>query len=114
MTEEEYNEKLNMMDKCVEYWMEKAKKLEKQLDWKEKALAKAKRETKRIADRVNKDKRRLIRRKRESADILTKAKEMIKELYEGLDKLYLSGLSAKQIAFIEQLQDKAEQFLKEE
>lgn len=44
---------------------------------------------------------------------LTKAKDIIKELYEGLDKLYLSGLSAKQIAFIEQLQDKAEQFLKE-
>lgn len=44
---------------------------------------------------------------------LTKAKEIIKELYEGLDKLYLSGLSAKQIAFIEQLQDKAEQFLNE-
>lgn len=44
---------------------------------------------------------------------LTKAKEIIKELYEGLDKLYLSGLSAKQIAFIEQLQDKAEQFLKD-
>ena len=44
---------------------------------------------------------------------LTKAKEIIKELYEGLDKLYLSGLSAKQIAFIERLQDKTEQFLKE-
>ena len=41
---------------------------------------------------------------------LTNAKEMIKELNEGLDKLYLSGLSEKQIAFIEQLQDKAEQF----
>lgn len=44
---------------------------------------------------------------------LTKAKEIIKELNEGLDKLYLSGLSDKQIAFIEQLQDKTEQFLKE-
>lgn len=44
---------------------------------------------------------------------LTKAKEIIKELNEGLDKLYLSGLSAKQIAFIEQLQDKAEQFISE-
>lgn len=44
---------------------------------------------------------------------LTKAKEIIKELYEGLDKLYLSGLSDKQIAFIERLQDKTEQFLKE-
>lgn len=44
---------------------------------------------------------------------LTKAKEIIGELNEGLDKLYLSGLSAKQIAFVEQLQDKAEQFLKE-
>ena len=44
---------------------------------------------------------------------LTKAKEIIKELYEGLDKLYLSGLSDKQIAFIERLQDKAEQFLSE-
>ena len=44
---------------------------------------------------------------------LTKAKEIIKELYDGLDKLYLSGLSAKQIAFIEQLQNKTEQFLKE-
>ena len=41
------------------------------------------------------------------------AKEIIKELYEGLDKLYLSGLSAKQITFIEQLQDKTEQFLNE-
>ena len=45
-------------------------------------------------------------------DQLTKAKEIIKELYEGLDKLYLSGLSDKQIAFIERLQDKVEQFLK--
>ena len=45
--------------------------------------------------------------------LLIKAKEIIKELYEGLDKLYLSGLSNKQIAFIEQLQDKTEQFLKE-
>jgi flagellar motility protein MotE (MotC chaperone) len=44
---------------------------------------------------------------------LTTAKEIIKELYEGLDKLYLSGLSAKQIAFIERLQDKAEQFISE-
>jgi len=44
---------------------------------------------------------------------LLKAKKMIKDLYEGLDKLYLSGLSAKKIAFIERLQDKAEQFLKE-
>lgn len=39
--------------------------LKKQLDLKEKALSKAKKETKRIADRVNKDKRRLIRRKTE-------------------------------------------------
>lgn len=44
---------------------------------------------------------------------LAKAKEIINELNEGLDKLYLSGLSTKQIAFIEQLQEKAEQFLKE-
>lgn len=46
-------------------------------------------------------------------DLLIKAKEIIKELNEGLDKLYLSGLSDKQIAFIEQLQDKAEQFIEE-
>ena len=39
--------------------------LKRQLDLKEKALSKAKKETKRIADRVNKDKRRLIRRKAE-------------------------------------------------
>ena len=39
--------------------------LKKQLDLKEKALSKAKKEIKRIADRVNKDKRRLIRRKAE-------------------------------------------------
>ena len=39
--------------------------LKKQLDLKEKALSKAKKETKRIADRVNKDRRRLIRRKTE-------------------------------------------------
>ena len=45
-------------------------------------------------------------------DQLTKAKEIIKELYEGLDKLYLSGLSDKQIAFIERLQDKTEQYFK--
>ena len=45
---------------------------------------------------------------------LTNAKEIIKELNEGLDKLYLSGLSAKQIAFVEQLQDKIEQFLNSE
>lgn len=30
MTEEEYNEKINTMDKCVEYWMKKAKNLEKE------------------------------------------------------------------------------------
>lgn len=40
-------------------------------------------------------------------------KDLIRELNEGLDKLYLSGLSDKQIAFIEQLQDKAEQFIEE-
>ena len=38
-------------------------------------------------------------------------KGIVKHLYEGLDKLYLGGLSEKQIALIEQLQDKAEQFL---
>lgn len=47
-------------------------------------------------------------------DLLIKAKNLIRELNEGLDKLYLSGLSDKQIAFIEQLQDKAEQFIEEE
>lgn len=50
---------------------------------------------------------------RKDKEQLTKAKEIIKELYEGLDKLYLSGLSDKQIAFVERLQDKTEQFLKE-
>ena len=40
-------------------------------------------------------------------------KELLKELNEGLDKLYLSGLSDKQIAFVEKLQDKVEAFLKE-
>lgn len=29
MTEEEYKEKINTMDKCVEYWKKKAEKLEK-------------------------------------------------------------------------------------
>lgn len=47
----------------------------------------------------------------ERKDQVTKAKEIIGELNEGLDKLYLSGLSDQQIAFVEQLQDKAEQFL---
>ena len=54
----------------------------------------------------------LVNRNMIMSDQLTEAKEIIKELYEGLDKLYLSGLSDKQIAFIERLQDKAEQFLK--
>ena len=45
---------------------------------------------------------------------LAEAKKIIIELYQGLDKLYLSGLSDKQIAFIEQLQDKTEQFLSED
>lgn len=44
---------------------------------------------------------------------LSRAESLIKELYKGLDKLYLSGLSDKQIAFVERLQDKTEQFLKE-
>ena len=44
---------------------------------------------------------------------LDKAKELLKELNEGLDRLYLSGLSDKQIAFVEKLQAKAEAFLKE-
>ena len=48
--------------------------LKKQLDWKEKALSKAKKETKRIADRVNKDKRRLIRRKNELEEQIDKMK----------------------------------------
>lgn len=50
---------------------------------------------------------------RENGERLEQAKEIIRELNEGLDKLYLSGLSVKQIAFVEQLQDKAEQFLRE-
>ena len=45
---------------------------------------------------------------------LAKAKELISGLNEGLDKLYLSGLSEKQITFVEQLQDKIEQFLNSE
>ena len=48
--------------------------LKKQLDWKEKALSKSKKETKRIADRVNKDKRRLIRRKAELEQQIEKMK----------------------------------------
>ena len=30
MTKEEYNEKINIMNKCIEYWMNKAKKLEEE------------------------------------------------------------------------------------
>ncbi len=41
-------------------------------------------------------------------------KDLVRELNKGLDKLYLSGLSDKQIAFIERLQDKAEQFIEED
>ena len=44
---------------------------------------------------------------------LDEAKELLKELNEGLDKLYLGGLSDKQIALVEKLQAKAEAFLKE-
>lgn len=33
---------------------------------------------------------------------------LVKELSEGLDRLYLSGLTEKQIAFVERLQDKIE------
>ena len=32
MTEEEYNEKINTMDECVEYWKNKAEKLEAQIE----------------------------------------------------------------------------------
>lgn len=38
-------------------------------------------------------------------------KEIVRHLYKGLDKFYLSGLSEKQIAVIEQLQDKADLFV---
>lgn len=47
------------------------------------------------------------------SDKLAKATELITGLNKGLDKLYLSGLSEEQITFVEQLQDKIEQFLKE-
>lgn len=30
MTKEEYNEKISTMDKCIEYWMKKAIKLEEE------------------------------------------------------------------------------------
>ena len=79
--------------------------LKKQLDWKEKALAKAKKETKRIANRVNKDKRRLIRRKLESADMLAKAKEIIKKL------MVFAEMDFREY---EKEYKEAEQFLKEE
>lgn len=36
---------------------------------------------------------------------------VVKYLYKGLDELYLSGLSEKQIAVIEQLQNKADPFV---
>ena len=81
--------------------------LKKQLDWKEKALAKAKKEVQRVADRVNKDKRRLIRRKQESADMLTKAKEIIREFVEWANWQGSNCPSFKSI------QDKADQFLKD-
>lgn len=51
--------------------------LKKQLDLKEKALSKAKKETKRIADRVNKDKRRLIRRKAELEELVEKYRQAV-------------------------------------
>lgn len=57
--------------------------LKKQLDLKEKALAKAKKETKRIADRVNKDKRRLIRRKTELEAQIEKMKSDVIKSFGG-------------------------------
>ena len=39
---------------------------------------------------------------------------VVKYLYKGLDELYLSGLSEKQIAVIEQLQNKADPFVEME
>ena len=42
---------------------------------------------------------------------LKEFKDVLDEVYKGLDKLYLSGLTEKQIAFVEQLQDKCEKLL---
>ena len=88
MTEEEYNEKLNTMDKCVEYWMKKAKKLEEELKDANKKVV-------HLACNQNKD----LKRK------FNKAKEIIKNLMvfaEMDDREY------------EKEYKEAEQFLKEE
>lgn len=79
----------------------------------EKQLREENAELKRDNEGYEKDNTSLVNQFNQTSAQLTNAKEIIKELYEGLDKLYLSGLSNKQIAFIEQLQDKAEQFLSE-
>ena len=42
---------------------------------------------------------------------LKEFKDVLDEVYKGLDKLYLSGLSEKQIAFVERLQDKCEKLI---
>ena len=88
MTEEEYNEKLNTMDKCVEYWMKKAIKLEEELKDANKKVV-------HLACNQNKDLKRKI----------NKAKEIIKNLIvfaEMDDREY------------EKEYKEAEQFLKEE
>ncbi len=95
MTEEEYNEKINTMDKCVEYWMKKAKKLEKENAELKKELKDANKKVVHLACNQNKDLRRKI----------NKAKEIIKNLMvfaEMDDREY------------EKEYKEAEQFLKEE
>lgn len=82
------------IQKNSEHWYNKYKdaekhiaELKKQLDLKEKALSKAKKETKRIADRVNKDKRRLIRRKAELEQQIEKMKCCVVSCCEGCERL---------------------------
>ena len=95
---------------------EHLKQLKLQIQYKEKALARAKSETQRIANRVNKDKRRLIRRKFENAASLAESKEIIKALIENSPDTYSGTNIEKQQSKMFKFQNavnQARQFLEE-
>ena len=95
---------------------EHLKQLKLQIQYKEKALARAKSETQRIANRVNKDKRRLIRRKFENAASLAESKEVIKALIENSPDTFSGTNIEKQQSKMFKFQNavnQARQFLEE-
>ena len=108
MTEEKYGDSYGEIfrqyeDRIVELEKKNAE-LKKQIWYKEKALAKVKKETQRIVNKVTKDKKRLIKRKNECIEKLEEAKEIIKGF------LVLAEMDNREY---EDIYKQAEQFLKE-